>query len=210
LRYDKILQQWEDEYDEDFDSVDDLDQLLREVAMPYLDAEMDDDFRRICRNEDRGLDNLFDFITPRIAVGRGPWRKEDFRKIREAGITHVFDARGEAQRHGATDWLTLGNGGVTYLWCGFSDDFRHKPIEIFREPIERAVRALEEDPNAKVLAHCAAGMNRGPSVAYGILRAATGMTPEDALAAMRRVRPIACAPYRGDVDEALRTFGLCA
>lgn len=202
MRYDKILQQWEDEWDED------MTELVREPLMPYLDETLDREWTRFCREVDDGSDNLFDWITPRIAVGRGPWRPGDTRALYRAGVTHVIDCRAESQVDGARDWKAFPN--VSYLWAGFNDDFRHKPIDLFREPLQFAMDALRGNRKAKVFAHCAAGMNRGPSVAYGVLRAFTGMNPEDALVALRKARPIAFAPYRGDVDDALRAFGWCS
>jgi hypothetical protein len=61
------------------------------------------------------------------------------------------------------------------------------------------VRAVWMDPDAKVLAHCHMGSNRGPSIAYSLLLD-LGVDPIEAFDMIRQVRPIA---YMGYVEDAL-------
>lgn len=193
-RYNKILEQWEDENDNFFDD-----------PYQYIDTrEMG--FNQFLVQNDDGRDNLFDMLTDRIAVGRAPWYPKEYDQLVRARFTHVIDARSEGLERGAADWNRY-YPHMNYLWAGFDDDMRHKPITTFQKSLRYGVEA-HEDPTAKIFIHCAAGMNRGPSVAYGVLRAVTGLSPDAALGALRAARPIAYAPYRFDVDDALRAYGL--
>jgi protein-tyrosine phosphatase len=56
-----------------------------------------------------------------------------------------------------------------------------------------------------VLTHCAHGVNRGPSLAYAILRA-QGWPRHDAYALLKERRPQVRVGYRDDADAALRAL----
>lgn len=70
------------------------------------------------------------------------------------------------------------------------------PDSWFETGVGAAVGALA-GPEGGVLAHCHAGINRGPSMAYAILLA-TGEDPVRALEAIRRARPVAGIAYSLD------------
>lgn len=55
--------------------------------------------------------------------------------------------------------------------------------------------------NGAVAHNCAAGINRGPSMCYALLRA-MGLGPTEAERAIRRVRPFATMRYRPDAERA--------
>jgi predicted protein tyrosine phosphatase len=59
-----------------------------------------------------------------------------------------------------------------------------------------------------VLTHCSAGVNRGPSMAYFLLRVHWHMSGPDALALIKKQRPIALARYWPDADRAIAALGL--
>jgi hypothetical protein len=118
---------------------------------------------------------------------------DDLVAIQNAGITHILDVRIEWSDE---DFIRNHAPELNFLWNGADDMGQPMPDEWFDVGVKFALEALE-DPDAQVLAHCHAGINRGPSMAYAILLA-TGMEPVDALTAVRRARPIAAIAYDGD------------
>jgi hypothetical protein len=123
----------------------------------------------------------FNFVTERIAVGGGISSKADVDQIVAAGITHVIDMRAEF------DDDTLNDSRITILWLPQVDDGKARPPGHYRRGIQFAfpVFAL---PNTKVFPHCAAGLNRGPTMCYALLRA-FGFPQSEAIAKIRAVRP---------------------
>jgi protein-tyrosine phosphatase len=130
----------------------------------------------------------------RVAVGSGVWTAEDVAGLVREGITHVIDCRSTA----AAEQLYRGTG-ITFLHAGTDDDQRPKRAEWFRKGVSFARDALSK-PSTKVLVHCTAGINRGPSMAYAVLRA-IGMGPYEAEFRIREVRPLAGMCYRHDADR---------
>jgi len=117
----------------------------------------------------------------------------DVEDIRVAGITHVIDNRLECSDEGFFDAYAP---DLVYVWNGQDDAGQAMPDEWFDDGVE-AARAALADPQARVLAHCHMGINRGPSTAFAILLA-TGSTPVAALDAIRLARPIAVVGYSYD------------
>ena len=143
----------------------------------------------------------FSVITERLLCG-GQFSSGDIGALRAAGVTHIISARAEYD-----DPLPLLNG-FFYLRWGVNDDGLHpKPVEWFDKSVSFALAALSS-PKTKVLAHCAAGFNRGPSIAYAIMRA-QGWRRDEALAQLHLRRPICVGgiAYRDDADSALRALG---
>lgn len=144
----------------------------------------------------------FHFVTARLATGGDLHGQEDramadLAVLTAAGITHIIDCRQEwsdqpfVARHAPT---------VRYLHLGVDDRHNHhQPDWFFDEGTAFALEALAADPEARVLAHCHMGINRGPSMAYAILLA-SGVAPLDAIEAIRGARPIA---YIGYAEDAL-------
>jgi dual specificity phosphatase 3 len=145
----------------------------------------------------------FTFVTFRLATGAAVSSLQDIDDLIQVGITHIIDTRIEFDD--AT--LFMGrNDKITYLWNGTADDGVHpKPVEWFNQSIEFALSALAR-PNARLLCHCAAGINRGPSTAYAILRS-MGLTRVLAENIIRSVRPQVGLAYKEDADLAIASLG---
>ena len=123
----------------------------------------------------------FNFVTERIAVGGGISSKADVDQIVVAGITHVIDMRAEF------DDETLNDSRITILWLPQVDDGAMRPLGQYRKGIQFAFTALSL-PNTKIFPHCAAGLNRGPTMCYALLRA-FGFPQSEAIDRIRAVRP---------------------
>lgn len=148
---------------------------------------------------------MYDFsqITERVYCGAAINTLNDILDIRQAGITHIADARIEyndgsllVEAHWPLD---------DYLYDPALDDGLPKPVGWFQNVLDFALPALSK-PGVIVLTHCAAGVNRGPSLAYCIMRA-QGWTKDDAYALIKSKRPIANIGYRADADSALIKLG---
>jgi dual specificity phosphatase 3 len=113
--------------------------------------------------------------------------------LRAAGITHIIDNRLEWSDE---DFVRQHAPEMTYLWNGQDDAGQAMPDEWFERGVGTALGALAQEDTA-VLAHCHAGINRGPSMAFAILLA-TGASPVRALTAIRRARPVAAIAYSLD------------
>jgi hypothetical protein len=118
---------------------------------------------------------------------------DDLVAIQNAGVTHILDNRIEWSDE---DFIRTQAPDLGFLWNGADDMGQPMPDAWFDVGVDFALEALE-DPDAQVLAHCHAGINRGPSMAYAILLA-MGMEPVDALTAIRQARPIAAIAYDCD------------
>ena len=144
----------------------------------------------------------FDFVTERIATGGMIWDERDVAAMKAAGITHVLTAAIELERE--THRVLAGRFG--HLANGVHDDGLPKSPTWFRGSIDFALEALR-DPDAQILLHCGAGINRGPSSAYAVLRA-LGHSPDEAFRMITDARPIAAVLYANDADEAIEELGL--
>ena len=105
------------------------------------------------------------WITDRIAVGGAIWDERRMLEVVEAGISHIIDMQIEFD-----DTLLAEPYFVEVLWNPVDDDFQPKPPELFQRGVDFALRALE-DPEAKLLIHCAAGVHRAPMMMLALLRA---------------------------------------
>ena len=90
---------------------------------------------------------------------------------------------------------------IAYCYDGVADDGQPKAASWF----ETAWKFAEPQFQAGgvVLAHCAAGQNRGPSIAYFLLRAYFRLEGDEAFNLIKEKRPVARMIYRGDADRAL-------
>jgi protein-tyrosine phosphatase len=137
------------------------------------------------------------FVTPRLAVGGDiePRRSIDqLADIHRLGVTHLIDCRVEW-----SDEVLFARHlpDVAYLHHGMDDAGQAVPVEWFDEAIDWVDAA---GPDAVVLTHCHMGINRGPSLGFAVLLH-EGWDPIDALASIRRARPIANIWY---AEDALR------
>lgn len=140
----------------------------------------------------------FQFVTSRIATGAALSGPEDVVAMVEAGVTHIIDCCAEFDD---TALFIANPNVVVVLWNGVEDDGQPKPSSWFQKSIDFALDALTK-PHAKVYAHCAAGVNRGPSTCYAIIRS-LGISAEDAETIIRKVRPQVGLAYKSDADKAV-------
>lgn len=117
----------------------------------------------------------------------------DLAELRQAGITLVIDCRLEwsdetfVRRHAPE---------VHYVTNPQDDAGQAMPDWWFERGVSAALGVLTGEEGS-VLAHCHAGVNRGPSMAFAIMLAA-GADPVGALDAIRAARPIAVIGYSVD------------
>jgi dual specificity phosphatase 3 len=138
------------------------------------------------------------WVTPNLAVsGDLPWKRDAAREQllawEDAGITDVFDMRGEADD---SDFIHQNSEKVTSHWFGVDDNGGPRSDSWFDRLTERALEVLQ-DPARKALVHCHMGVNRGPSALYAILLS-LGWDHLDALRHIRDARPIAGIIYAAD------------
>lgn len=144
----------------------------------------------------------FNFVTERLAVGGGIATAKDVECLKKAGITHVIDMRAEFNDadvlfpkvtsgvNPAATRYALGResmNGMLYLWLPQVDNGQERDPHQYSNGIRFAMEAFEELPH-KVYCHCADGVNRGPTMAYAILRA-FGMPQAKAISMIRIARP---------------------
>jgi len=139
-----------------------------------------------------------DFVTPQIATGGDlPPFWDDLVPALQAwqdlGITHVIDNREEWSDEDVVAQLAP---EIRYLYNGVDDAGRGQPDRWFDDGVAWARQVLA-DPDAKVLIHCHMGINRGPSVGFAVLLA-LGWDPVEAIASIRRARPVANVWYAAD------------
>ena len=139
------------------------------------------------------------FVTPRLATGAALTGPPDLDALSGTGITHVIDCRTEF------DDGSLLARRFHYLYDPTADDGQPKPPGWFQPGIVFALQALSQ-PATRVYAHCAAGVNRGPSMCYAIMRA-FGWSAADAAGTIRSARPVAQIRYSPDADAALASLG---
>lgn len=134
-------------------------------------------------------------ITARLATGAALSGPDDVAALKAAGITHVIDERAEFD-----DGQLLAGSGLTYLWNPTADDGQPKPDAWWQANISFALQAYSVLGTC-ILAHCAAGVNRGPSAAYGIIRACWGFPVAQAAALVKVARPQAGIAYAADFER---------
>ena len=132
-----------------------------------------------------------------------PCGPEDFEALRADGVTHLVNCRAKLQTLISQDlWMaqrTFGSERVVHapMW----DNGKPQDPESWAAAAIFAVRALESDPDAKVLIHCQQGRRRSAMVAYAALR----LRGRDVTEAARTVltdRPVAriVPAYRTSVE----------
>lgn len=139
------------------------------------------------------------FVTPRLAVGgdlsadRGRSLMQ-LAEISHLGITHVVDVRSEWSDAELVTWRAP---QLRYLHHGMDDAGQAVPSSWFEKAVSWIEAAWAQDPDAIVLTHCHAGINRGPSLGFAVLLA-LGWDPVEAIAAIRAARPQANVWYAAD------------
>ncbi|MFG6445302.1 dual specificity protein phosphatase family protein [Microbacterium sp. P07] len=137
-------------------------------------------------------------LTAQLWVG-GELRKGDrifaqrqLEELKGLGIGSIIDTRFEGNDIG---WVTEDNPTIDYLHIGVQDAGYRMPDSWFDDGTEYATEEFER--GRVVLAHCQAGINRGPTMAFAILLT-QGWEVVDALSHITRARPIARIGYAED------------
>ena len=141
-------------------------------------------------------------VTERLWVGGDLASYDDelagrqLRELLEHGLTHVLDVREEWSDE---EQVAREAPQVDYLWRGIPDLGQEVGADWFDDVVGFAREAFQR-PGTVVLAHCHAGINRGPSAGFAILLA-LGHQPIEALEMLRSARPIVMVAY---AEDALR------
>ena len=144
----------------------------------------------------------FSFVTGRLATGAAVNSPDDVQQLWLAGITAVIDCRAEFD----DGQLLAAQPGMHYLLAPQSDDGQHpKPVSWFQAGIEFALPLLTV-PGNKVYSHCAAGVNRGPSMCSALLMA-LGIGKDQTRAMITAARPQVGLAYIDDAEAAVRSLG---
>jgi dual specificity phosphatase 3 len=143
--------------------------------------------------------NFGNFVTARLATGGALNGPADVAALQSAGITHVIDCRVEF------DDGSLLAQRFQYLYDPTPDDGNPKPASWFQPGIAFGLQALSQPVN-RVYVHCTAGVNRGPSMCYAIMRA-LGWSGPDAISTIKAARPVAQIRYSADADAAIPALG---
>jgi hypothetical protein len=143
----------------------------------------------------------FSFVTARLATGAALAGPEDVAALVAAGVTHVIDCRAEFDDAP----LFAAAPELSYLWDGTDDDGQPKPPAWFSKGIVFALDALSHRHH-KVLCHCAAGVNRGPSMAAAVMMA-SGWTKDQAEQQIRAARPQVGLAYLADAAGSVAALG---
>jgi len=117
-------------------------------------------------------------ITPQLWVG-GQMRARGWRWLMARGITATVNLRAEH------DDRVHGVPVEGYLWLPTQDDDAPRP-EHFQAGVQFIARVIAQ--GGAVYVHCASGVGRAPTLAAAYL-ISTGMSVEQALETIRRVRP---------------------
>jgi protein-tyrosine phosphatase len=150
----------------------------------------------------------FSFVNPSLAVGAAINTPSDLDQILDAGITAIIDCQIERDDSSLLTGRTTNAGQpIAYLWDPTADDGQPKPTSWFAAGINFAAKQLATPGSpAILLVHCAAGVNRSPSLAFAILRS-QGLSPAAAELAIRTARPQVGLAYKADADRAIAILG---
>ena len=141
-------------------------------------------------------------ITERLWCGANVQDANDVAQLKAIGVTHVIDCNTDDEIP-----LFPPQAGIILLSDPTQDDGATKGADWFGPGVGFGVRMLSQPGNV-VLTHCAAGVNRGPSMAYAIMRA-QGLKRSIALSMLTLNRPV-CRDgirYRNDAENALLALG---
>ncbi len=144
------------------------------------------------------------FITRRVATGAAISVPADVDWLVAQGVTHVVDCRSDFD----DTPLLAGHPLLAYLWNGTEDDGAVKTPDWFAKTLSFALTALST-PRHRIYLHCAAGVNRGPSSAYAVIRSVLGLPGAVVLDMIHVARPATLSGihYAVDADAALIALG---
>lgn len=154
-----------------------------------------------------GLNGLNFVPGERVAIGAMPVAGEILR-LPDHGITHVVVCRARPQTMFSQDRWAAGRivGPENVAHAGMWDNGRPKDPEHWSEAAIFAARALQADPEARVLVHCQQGRRRSVMVAYATLRL-LGVSDADAARGVMTARPMGrlVPAYRASVERWLKS-----
>ena len=123
-------------------------------------------------------------------------------ELTNAGIDSIIDCR---MKCNDIEWVTAAKAQIDYLSIGVEDAGYLMPDSWWDEGTSYAFDQIAD--GRVVLAHCQAGINRGPSMGFAIL-IAQGWDAIDALDLVKACRPIARIAYAEQaIDWWLHTTG---
>lgn len=137
----------------------------------------------------------WDQVTDQVATGGMVKTAEEAKRLVTAGVTHVVNGARELwDEDEVFDRLP-----IEYLYLPTADDNTWKSPDWFRGAIDFALPAIEA--GGVVYLHCLEGINRGPSLAYAVLRE-QGLSIHEAHEAISKARPRAKMAYALDAESA--------
>jgi protein-tyrosine phosphatase len=139
------------------------------------------------------------WVTGRIAVGGGIWNSANMAELARSGVTHIIDMQIEFD-----DTQLAEPYGIQVLWNPVDDDFQPKSEKVFWRGVAFAQAALDE-PETKLLIHCAAGVHRAPMMALALL-CSLSWNLEQAMELIQTRRPVVDFPdvYVSSVEKFLQ------
>jgi hypothetical protein len=140
----------------------------------------------------------FSVVTSRLLIGAAINSADDVKALVAAGCTHIIDCRDDFDDAP----LLSSHPQIMYCWNGTPDDGQQKPDSWFMKSFQFGLQALSL-PKTKICVHCSAGINRGPSTCYLLLRA-TGIAPDICEQAIRAARPQVGLAYKAQADDFLK------
>jgi len=139
-----------------------------------------------------------EYVTKRLAIGSSIRTPECMQELARLGFTHVVNMQIEFDNRKLSEGT-----GIQVLWNGIEDDMLPKPSEFFWNGVRFALSALQ-NPESKILFHCAMGIHRSPLMLLAVLRV-LGHGEEEAIGMIAGARPQVGFPplYLASLDEFL-------
>ena len=167
-----------------------------ETLKLLLEAQRGHDLTRVGSTYEslRGIDTVHEGLILSCQLGESLNEKANrLGQWVAAGVTHIVDCRIEDSDE---EFVALHAPHITYIYAPTDDDGLEREPEWFDGALLDLGTALT-DPDSILLVHCAAGINRGPSMAFRLLLEA-GWEPVAALNAIREARPVTRVIYAPD------------
>jgi dual specificity phosphatase 3 len=144
----------------------------------------------------------FSKVTERLYTGGSIVNKKDVKTLKVFGITHILNGMYSNNEKALIESVCR---DIVYKWNPTDDDAKPKSTEWFKIAIDFGVKVIS-NPGFILYVHCAAGVNRGPSMLYAIMRA-LGYSVQDAVLQIKRSRKCAEIAYLYDAERALKELG---
>ena len=167
-----------------------------ETLKLLLEAQRGHDLTRVGSTYEslRGIDTVHEGLILSCQLGDSLNEKANrLSQWVEAGVTHIVDCRVEDSDEA---FVAEHAPHITYIYAPTDDDGLEREPEWFDGALRDLGTALT-DPDSVLLVHCAAGINRGPSMAFRLLLE-KGWEPVAALNAIRDARPVTRVIYAPD------------